>query len=351
MTEVRLKYLHSFVDRHGHVRYYFRYRGNRWTLPGPHEAGFATAYDALLTEIKSNPIQLPKNLVFMRGSIGWVIERFQVSQTYEVRAEATKRNYRRVIDALKERYGAGLMKDLQSRHVKTIRNEMREASTTTNADMAIGIISILWDFADEELALDLGADPTHGIKRVHVGSREHEPWPQELIGRFMAKASPSLGFAVRLALGTGLRRSDLVKLRWDDLKGDHFEVIQQKTGEPVLVGCTAEMLAELATMPRVADTIIVGERGNPVTAASLSRMIRRQLRAMGVTGYSIHGLRKNAGNEIADAGGTEREIMIRLGHKSAKMAAHYTKRASQEKSMRSAVEKLERARALKVATP
>ena len=34
MTEVRLKYLHSFVDRHGHVRYYFRYRGNRWTLPG-----------------------------------------------------------------------------------------------------------------------------------------------------------------------------------------------------------------------------------------------------------------------------------------------------------------------------
>ena len=53
MTEVRLKYLHSFVDRHGHVRYYFRYRGNRWTLPGPHEEGFATAYDALLTQIRA----------------------------------------------------------------------------------------------------------------------------------------------------------------------------------------------------------------------------------------------------------------------------------------------------------
>ena len=34
MTEVRLKYLHSFVDQHDHVRYYFRYRGTRWTLPG-----------------------------------------------------------------------------------------------------------------------------------------------------------------------------------------------------------------------------------------------------------------------------------------------------------------------------
>jgi integrase len=88
-----------------------------------------------------------------------------------------------------------------------------------------------------------------------------------------------------------------------------------------LVGCTEELLAELETMPRIADTIIVGDRGNPVTAASLSRMVRLKLRELGVTGYSIHGLRKNAGNEIAEAGGTEREIMARLGHKTPQMAA------------------------------
>jgi hypothetical protein len=129
MTEVRLKYLYTFSDRHGHVRFYFRYRGNRWPLPDPHEEGFATAYDALLTEIKSNPIQLPKNLIFMRGSLGWVIERFLVSPAYEARAQATRRNYRRIIDALKQRYGAGLVKDLQPRHVKTIRNEIRDAFT------------------------------------------------------------------------------------------------------------------------------------------------------------------------------------------------------------------------------
>jgi integrase len=286
----------------------------------------------------------------MRGSLGWVIEQFITSTAYQTRAEATKRNYRRVIDALKQRYGTGLINDLQPRHVKTIRNEIRDAFTGSAADIAISIISTLWDFADEQLNLDLpGADPTHGIKRAHVGHHEHEPWPQDLIARFMAEASPRLGFAVRLALGTGLRRSDLVKLRWNDLKGDHFQVCQQKTGEPVMVGCTQELLAELATMPRIADTIIVGDRGDAITAASLSRMVRLQLRAMGVAGLSIHGLRKNAGVAIAEAGGTEREIMARLGHKTPQMAAHYTKRASQAVSMRSAVEKLERARALKVA--
>jgi len=80
-------------------------------------------------------------------------------------------------------------------------------------------------------------------------------------------------------------------------------------------------------------------------------MVRLKLRDLGITGYSIHGLRKNAGVAIAEAGGKEREIMARLGHKTPQMAAHYTKRASQAVAMRSAVEKLERARALKVANP
>ena len=261
MTEVRLKYLHSFCDRHGHVRFYFRYRGSRWPLPAPHEEGFATAYDTLLTNIKNNPLSLPKNIAFMRGSLGWVIERFLASPAYGGRAETTKRNYRRVLDALRERYGSGLIKDLQPRHIKTIRNEIRDASTTTAADIAISLISTLWDFADEELELDLGGDPTFGIRRIHVGSREHEPWPQELIDRFMREASAPMRFAVRLALCTGLRRSDLVRLRWEDFKGDYVELRQQKTGEPVVIGCTDELRSELEAMPRLGDTIIVGERG------------------------------------------------------------------------------------------
>ena len=347
MTDVRFKYLHCFRDRHGHARYYFRFRGRRWSLPAPHEEGFATAYDSLLAQVKSKSLPAPKNLAYLKGSLGWVIERFMASTGYASRAETTKRNYRRVLDALRERYGAGLIKDLQPRHVKTIRNEIRDTSTTTGADIAISLLSTLWDFADEELALNLGADPTYGIKRVHIGSREHEPWPQELIDRFMREAPPSLRFAVRLALGTGLRRSDLVKLRWADFKGDYIELCQQKTGELVVIGCTEELRTELETTPRLGDTIIVGERGRPLKAASLGVMVRRALNDMGVHGYSIHGLRKNAGNALAEADGTEREIMVRLGHRSPQMAAHYTKRASQKKLARSAVEKLERAKAVR----
>jgi integrase len=342
MTEVRLKYLHSFCDRHGHVRYYFRYRGQRWPIPAPHEDGFATAYEARKAEIKANP-QLKRNVVFMPGSLGWTIERFLVSQTYEDRAETTRRNYRRVLDQLRERYGTGMLRDLKPRHVKIIRNEIREAATTTAADIAVGLISTLWDFAEEELNLELDADPTYGVKRVHKGEREHEPWPHELIDAFMAKARPSLRWAVRLALYTGQRRSDLVKMMWSQFDGEFIEVRQRKTDELLSIPCHKVLRAELETMPRRGDTILVGDRGGPLTAASLSVMVSRTLRAMGSSGYSIHGLRKNAGKALAEAGCGEREIMAILGHKTFQMVSHYTKRANQRILARSAMNKLEAA--------
>ncbi|MGA7308721.1 MAG: tyrosine-type recombinase/integrase [Pseudolabrys sp.] len=77
------------------------------------------------------------------------------------------------------------------------------------------------------------------------------------------------------------------------------------------------------------------------TTASLSAMVSRTLRAMGVTGYSIHGLRKNAGKALAEAGCGEREIMAILGHRTFQMVAHYTKRANQRILARSAMDKLE----------
>jgi integrase len=178
---------------------------------------------------------------------------------------------------------------LKPRHVKVIRNEMRGVATTTAADIAVGLISTLWDFADEELDLQLDADPTYGVRRVHKVEREHEPWPQDLIEAFMLKAKPSLRWAVRLALYTGQRRSDLVKMTWSQFDGEFIEVRQQKTDELLSIPCHKLLRAELETMPRSADTILIGERGRQLTGASLSVMVSRTLRAMGITGYSIHG--------------------------------------------------------------
>ena len=340
MTKVRLKYLHCFTDRHGKPHYYFRYRGQRWPIPAPGTGGFATAYDGLLAHIKANPFRSSATVEFMPGSLGWATEKFLASPLYSDRAESTKRNYRRILDHLRDKWGAGLLRDLQPRHIRQIRNEIAEKSTAT-ADIAVGLISILWDFAIEQLGQDkLGADPASTVKRHHEVKHEHEPWPQELIERFLKAARPTLQRAIRLALYTGQRRSDLVKMKWSQFDGEFIEVRQQKTGAMLSIPCHKELRAELETTPRIAETILVGERGG-ISSITLSAAVHRQLQKMGVSGYSIHGLRKNAAVALADAGCSTMEIAAITGHTTLAMVEHYSKRRDQKLHARAAMDKWE----------
>jgi integrase len=350
VTNVRLKYLHCFRDRHGRARYYFRYRGQRWPIPAPSGEGFATAYDKLLAHIKANPFPKGDNVEFMPGSLGSAIEKFLASPLYNKRAETTKRNYRRILDQLRQsKWGRGFLADLKPRHVRAIRNEIASKSTT-GADIALSLISALWGFATEKLGLELDADPTRGVPRVHEVEHEHEPWPPRLIVRFMREARPSLRWAVKLALYTGQRRSDLVKMKWSEFDGKYIKVRQQKTGALLSIACHKKLRAQLESMPRIADTILVGERGAPLTGSSLSVMVRRQLREMGVDGYAIRGLRKNAAVALANAGCTPFEIAAITGHQTLGMVTHYAKRRDQRLQGRSAIDKWERSGKLKNGT-
>jgi integrase len=336
MTKVRLKYLHCFTDRHGQARYYFRYRGQRWPLAAPGTEGFATAYDALFAgrNVRRG------NVEFMPGSLGWAIEKFLASPLFNEKAENTKRVYRRLFDQLRQSYGTGLLRDLEPRHIRKIRNEIA-ATSTSAADVAMSLISALWEFATEQLGLELGADPTHGIKRVHKVAHEHEPWPPELIERFLRGTQPLLRLAVGLALYTGQRRSDLVKMKWSQFDGEYIEVRQQKTGAPLSIPCHRVLRTELENAPRVADTILASKHGKPLTGAGLATMVYRALAAIGVSGHSIHGLRKNAAVELANAGCDAFEIAAITGHKTMGMVQHYAKRHDQRRRARSAMDKWE----------
>lgn len=339
MTDIRLQYIHAFTDRHGRVRYYFRFKGKRWPLPAPGEPGFAAAYETLKAQTKDNAALA--EVRFIPGSLGWAIEQWTISAKYRSRGDKTRSNDRRVLDELRRVYGGGLLSDLQGRHVRAIRNHMQQTFSSSTADMAISLLSLVWQHAVEHLEQDLDNNPTHGISRVHEAGEGHEPWPLELIELFAKDAPFAHVLALHLLLYTGQRRSDVVKMKWSQFDGSVISVKQQKTGEPLVVPCHTVLRGTLSQTPRQSEYILTGERGRPLKAEALSAAFRRRLAKLGVTGYSVHGLRKNAGVALADAGCDVRDIMAILGHRSVGMAMHYTKRADQRRRAHSAIEKWE----------
>jgi integrase len=341
-----LKYVKSYPDRHGKPRHYFRRKGYASVpLPPPGSSGFMAAYEAANALPAITPATDCVRVRFLPGSLGWAIERFMASEQYKLRAKNTRRQDQGLFDELRISFGAGKLRDLRDRHVKAIRNHFRDKFSTAIADAALGRVSALWQFADRYLDVDLGANPTVGVARIHEVKNEHEPWPDELFTAFKAQAPDYLWIAIMLLLYTGQLGCDVVTMRWSQLNGDTIEVVQQKTGEYVAIPCHKRLRSILSKLPRRGDFILTGKYGRPYkNAPSLSAQIRSQLRAMGIRrDYSMHGLRKNAAKALTEAGCPPQEVMAITGHRSAAMALHYSKRAEKKKLARAAIDKWEAA--------
>ena len=339
MTTLRIPYVKCYVDRHGKPRYYFRRKGfPSVPLPPIGSPGCPAAYESA-NAIPLSPQAAVAHVRFLPGSLGWAIEKFTASPEYADRAENTRRQDRRIYDELRATFGAGMLREMRDRHVKAIRDYFREKHSASVADAAVGRVTVLWKFADDHLVNDLGTNPTAGVSRAHKdkGKKEHKPWPDKVLAAFEAHAPAHLRLAVTLLLYTGQRRSDVVKMRWSQFDGEIIEVVQQKTGEYVAIPCHQRLRSILSALPRRSEFILTGERGAPYRADSLAAMVRKQLHSIGIHGYSVHGLRKNAAQALAEAGCSVPQIMAVLGHRSPAMAMHYCKRAERRRLAREAI--------------
>jgi integrase len=349
MATMRLQYVHSFVDKTGRVRFYFRHRGKRWPLPGvPGSTEFSLRYDQLRRECAvSEPRR--NNVHFAPHTLGSIIEKWLASEAYTSKSYHTKRQYRRVVDQIKEMCGRALIADLREEHVREIRSRFLPATFT--ADEAVMLLSTLWTFAKEHLAMKLGPNPTTDIRKLHRQAWSHEPWPDHVIERFEAEArpKPNAQLALLLLLYTGQRVGDVAAMRWDQFDGTGIAVRQDKTDVLLWIPCHSRLKAALDTAQRKSEFLLTTQQGSGYSAGSLGNMIMEATAQIDAKDYSAHGLRKNAAIALAEADCTVQQIMAITGHKTWKEAMRYTQRREQRKLAQQAIDKLETA--TKVANP
>ena len=241
MADFNLDYLTSFKDRHGKRRYYFRYRGQKFKLPGkPGEPEFHEAYARYLAGIKSGALGRDESLAYLKGSIGWVIEKFIASDVgLRKLRPGTQRNYRRWLDIIKAEVGRFQIKDVTPVAVRAMRDSIKVKSASTTADMCVMVVSVLWKFASEFCHLPLGHNPTGDVARVHIDKKSHQPWPDHVVEQTLAAGDSVLRLGLYLLLFTGQREGDVVRMKWGDIREydgqEEIRVVQEKTGAKIWV--------------------------------------------------------------------------------------------------------------------
>src|SRR5262249_44053736 len=126
MTNLRLRYVHAFIDRHGKARYYFRRHGRRIPLPGlPGSAEFNRAYEQALAGAPP-----PANVGAVRtvaGSVNAMIVGYLGSAAFGQLAPDSQRQYRRILEGLRQEHGNRGIATLERRHVVMMLDAKSEA--------------------------------------------------------------------------------------------------------------------------------------------------------------------------------------------------------------------------------
>jgi integrase len=145
-----------------------------------------------------------------------------------------------------------------------------------------------------------------------------------------------------LALYTGQRRGDLVSMTWDDYDGRHIRVRQQKTGAELLVPVHPTLKRELDAWKRESKGpfVLLTARGDRWQPGSLTHRLAYILAREKLPHIGIHGMRKLAAQNLAEAGCTANEIAAVTGHRTLAMVQLYTAGADQKRLAGTAIGRL-----------
>ena len=339
-NNLNLKYVTSFKDRHNKRRYYFRYHGQKFKLPGKvGSVEFHEAYTRYLADAKTGALGRD-NVVFINGTIGWVIEKYLGHGHGATQHKpSTQRNYRLYCDIVKREIGQFKIIDLTPVAVRAMRDSIAVKHKSSVADMCVMMVSALWKFAIEHERLPLGHNPAVGIFKLHKQKKLTKRWAVETIEKFSTAATPTVRLGLFLLLYTAQRESDVVTMQWQHIEGPHIRVKQRKTDEVVWIPLHPALRAVLDQTPRLNDFILNSERGEPYSAKGIATAIRRTLKEIGVEDHSGHGLRVTAACALKEAGCSDDQVAAITGHTDMRTLRKYLREVDRQRLAREAMTK------------
>lgn len=335
---LRLRYVQRFRDRHGTWRYYLRRRGRKAVpLPDPAEPGFQAAYMAALAVDETAE---PRSKI-LPGSLGAVAAGYMASPAFLNLRPSTQTVYRRLINGLLREHADKPAQLLTSDAVGRLIGRRQSAPAAANH-----LLRTLRALMRHAVVMGLRSDdPTRQVQRLRERARGAATWTETDIEAF--EAHWPIGSRPRLALAlmlyTGQRRSDVVRMGRQHVRGGGIDVRQVKTGVELFIPLHPELAEILAREGRDRLTFLVTERGVPFTPNGFYMRFREWVRAAGLPdGRSPHGLRKAAARRMAEAGCTAHQIAAITGHKTLAEVQRYTRAADQRRLAEDAVRHLGR---------
>jgi integrase len=306
----RLKNINRVTKRlaNGQVveHYYLgRGRGAQKLIGKPGSPEFMASYQKALANIKIGP----------SGNLKTILIAYEKSAEYRRLAVRTQQDYSHKLGRIIKKFGSFPLAALPDKRTRgtflTWRDELAKASPK-QADYVFVVFSIALKWAVGRGLIEV--NPCANYSKLYNASRAESVWTNADEANFMAVASEPLQLAMQLALWTGQRQGDLLRLPWSAFDGEKIRLKQSKTGARVEIPVAAALKERLANTKRVSTLILTNLEGVPWTQDGFRSSWHKACGRSKIAGLTFHDLRGTAVTRLAMAGCTEFEIASITGH-------------------------------------
>lgn len=340
MAEIELKHLKKVVAR-GHTYYY------AWTGGPRIKARYGTPEFVAEYQEHHGQRKRPDHKL-----LNGVVAAYKASDAWKDNvSDKTKASWSLWLDRIQERFGDVRLAAFDLPQIKGPIKAWRGQykATPRAADMGIQVLSVVLSFAIGEGWL--GTNACSGLEPLYQGDRSDIIWEDAELASVEEHACAEQWRVVRLAVLTGLRKGDLLKLSWGHIKKTHIQMRTGKSGEKrfALVPMYDELEQFLATLPRSkkATTVLFNTYGLPWGSGWNSSWRRLKVRAK--VEKHFHDLRGNAATVMYRSGLDEEAIAETLGWSVENVRNIIKKYVNLEKHMAERIARINAARAARQA--
>lgn len=188
----------------------------------------------------------------------------------------------------------------------------------------LGLLRTIVEVARRDWGVGLATNVMSQVRRIPVkNARDRRLNPGEyerLMVALQSTRNKLIRPAVMLAIETGLRRGELLNLKWQEIDIDRrtAHIPHTKTGYARTIPLTDAALSVLSTIPYDEDKLF------PITAMSLRLAWNRVRERAGMRDLHFHDLRHEAISRFAELGLTTVELAVISGHRDMRMLMRYT---------------------------
>jgi len=252
-----------------------------------------------------------------------------------------------------------LLANIRYRDVETYRNHLRQkptrggdrANATVNREMSclrhIFTKAVEWEMV-ETSPFDKG-----GSLQLKENNTRLRFLSEDEIDRLLAECPKHVRRIVDCAINTGMRRGEILSLKWSQIRNGHIYLTKTKTNEPRQVPINEDLdqlfkeirkeqqLRSECVFPfRKGEHALKGEKPVrrrhkpapvPESIGSIITAFKAALRRAGIENFRFHDLRHTFASHMIMRGATIKEVQEILGHKNISMTMRYAHLSQEHK--------------------